>query len=145
MTLKDLYVMEQIPGQKSKYRITCTQSTKSYPDFEGMRNKEGVLFFYFVDVPAGFGGNVKRKADKAFTKVGSISSIFIPDIKLLFGYGDIQNTQDALLIVHNENYTRFEIYIARGQRNNRAQLYNLLTDGELSQEMEYLKTQLLKE
>ena len=57
------------------------------------------------------------------------------------GYGDVRNTQDAILIVFNGTYSQMEIFVARGQKNNRMQLYNLLADGELDSEMDSLKKQ----
>ncbi|MDN5291810.1 MAG: hypothetical protein PWQ06_2049 [Anaerophaga sp.] len=108
---------------------------------ETLRNKAGKLFFYFHDVPEHFNANVKRKADKAITKTKNISSVFVPDVNLLFGYGNIKATQDAILFVFNRDYTQMDVFIARGQKNNQIALYNLLADGELDEEMEALKKQ----
>jgi hypothetical protein len=141
MILTDYYRFEKLPDQKSKLRIDCTTSTKSYPEFEMLRNKTRQLFVYFGDVPDRFGGNVHRKADKAITKVQNISSVYVPDVTRLAAFGDIRGTTDALLILFNDNYTRFDLFIARGQKNNVRQLYNLLIDGELLEEIEYLKKQ----
>lgn len=141
MILTDFYQMEKLPEQKSKLRMDCTKSTKSYPEFEAMRNKGGQFFFYFGDVPERFGGDVHRKADKAITKTKNISSVFVPDIELLFAYGDMRGTNDALLLLFNTDFSIIEIFIARGQRNNRIGLYNLLADGELSKEIEQLRKQ----
>ena len=145
MILTDYYRMEKLPDQKSKLRIDCTASTKSYPEFEQMRNKAGAFFFYFGDVPDQFGGNVHRKADKAITKVKNISSVFVPDITKRFGYGDVADIQDALLFIFSNDYTQIDVFVARGQRNNRVQLYNLFADGELIEEMEQLKKQATDE
>lgn len=139
--LTDYYRMQHLPGTKSKSRMDCTLSTKSYPDMETLRNKAGKLFFYFHDVPEHFNANVKRKADKAITKTKNISSVFVPDVNLLFGYGNIKATQDAILFVFNRDYTQMDVFIARGQKNNQIALYNLLADGELDEEMEELKKQ----
>ena len=37
-----------------------------------------------------------------------------------------------------------ELFVARGQRNNRSQLYNALCDGELDEEMNALRGQVTK-
>lgn len=145
MILTDFYRMEKLPEQKSKLRVDCVSSTKSYPEFESMRNKTTALFFYFGDIPERFGGDVKRKADKAITKVKNISSVYVPDVAQLLGYGDVRGTKDALLFVFNSYYTRIDVFVARGQINNQKQLYLLLVDGELSQEMEQLKQQAKSE
>jgi len=145
MILTDYYQMAKLPDQRSKYRLDCTASSKSYPEFETMRNKAGAFFFYFGDVPEQFGGDVHRKADKAVTKTKNISSVFVPDVKQRFGYGDVRGTQDALLFIFGSDYSQIDVYVARGQRNNRMQLYNLLSDGELTEEMEQLKRHLVTE
>ena len=139
MILTDYYKMAKLPEVKSKLRIDCTASTKSYPDFEAMRNKKEELFFYFGDVPDNFSGNAKRKADKALTKTKSISSIFVPDIQKKYAYGDMFCTSDALLFIFNNDYTEIEIFVARGQKNNVWQLYNIFSDGELNNEIEQLR------
>jgi hypothetical protein len=139
MILTDYYKFEKLPEQKSKLRIDCTASSNSYPEFEALRNKEGNLFVYFGDVPDRFAGNIHRKADKAITKVNNISSVFVPDVKRLIGFGDVRGTQDALLIAFNATYTDIDVYVARGQKNNVRQLFNLFADNELEKEMLELK------
>ncbi len=143
MILTDLYVFEKLPEQKSKSRIDCTLSTKSYPEFEQMRNKAAALFMYFGDVPDGFKGDIKRKADKALTKTKNISSIYVPDIEKRYGFGDVRGTTDALLFIFNADYTKIDVLIARGQKNNKNQLYCIFSDGELNDEIEQLKKRLV--
>jgi len=138
MILTDYYKMVKLPKQKSKMRVDCRVSTKSYPEFETIRNKHGVLFFYFGDVPDRFGGDIHRKADKAITKTKNISSVIVPDIEQCFGYGDVRGTNDALLFLFNADFTQIDVFVARGQRNNKRQLYLLLADGELNNEIEQL-------
>ncbi len=139
MILTDYYKMAKLPEVKSKLRIDCTASTKSYPEFETMRNKKEALFFFFGDVPDSFSGNAKRKADKALTKTKSISSIYVPDIQKKYAFGDMVGTLDALLFIFNNDYSEIEIFIARGQKNNVRQLYNTFSDGELNNEIEQLR------
>lgn len=74
MILTDYYNFGKLPEQKSKMRMDCISSTKGYPVFEALRNKAGSLFVYFGDVPASFGGDIKRRADKAITKTTNISN-----------------------------------------------------------------------
>lgn len=145
MILTDYYKFERLPDCKAKTRLDCTQSTQSYPEFEAMRNKAGQLFMYLGNVPEQFNANVKRRADMALSKTKNISSVFVPDVTLLFGYGDVRGTNDALLFVFNADYTAFDLFVARGQKNNRGALYNLLADNELSQEIEILKQRAVTE
>ncbi|KAA6319780.1 hypothetical protein EZS27_030364 [termite gut metagenome] len=145
MILTDYYKFEHLPDTKSKMRMDCTASTKSYQEFETLRNKKEELFVYLGNVPDNFGGSVHRKADKAITKTKNISSVFVPDIESGFAYGDVKGTQDAILIITNKDYTPIEIFVARGQRNNRIQLFNLFSDGELDNEIVELKGKAVTE
>ena len=141
MILTDYYYFGKLPEQKSKMRMDCISSTKGYPVFEALRNKAGSLFVYFGDVPASFGGDIKRRTYKAINKTTNISSVFVPDLEKLLGFGDVKSTQDAILIVFKCHFSRMEILVARGQKNNCRQLYNLLADGELDTEIASLKKQ----
>ena len=147
MILTDYYKFERLPDCKSKTRLDCTASTQNYNEFEEMRNKHGKLFIYFGNVPDQFNANIKRKADKAITssKGKNISSIYVPDITLPFAYGDIKSTLDGILIINNPDYTELEIFVARGQKNNRANLCQMLSDGELDNEISALRTAAVTE
>ena len=153
MILTDYYKFKKLQGGKSKHRIDCTTSTGGYTPFEQMKNKQGALFCYIGDNTHTKAGR-ERKADLALSKTKHISSVYVPDIGLSFAYGDIQGTSDAMLIIfQNVEFvngavvegSEFEIFIARGQRNNRQQLYNLLSDGELDNEILRLKERAKKE
>lgn len=152
MILTDYYRFEKLSEQKSKMRIDCTTSTGSYNQFESLRNKQGDLFMYLGDNTHTQAGK-ERKADLALTKTTHISSVYNPDIERPFWYGDMKGTTDAFLFVHN-NFALIdgrvqvgaiiELFIARGQRNNRNALYNLLADGELDNEIQALRSQVTK-
>ncbi len=162
-TLTDYYRFERL-ATKSKTRMDCTASTQSYPEFEEKRATKGVkeseshdetvaesLVVYYGGVPDGFGGNVHRKAGKALTlKSKNLSSIFVPDPRSGLGYGDVRDTGDALLFVFKNLNTVngviqaggvIEMFVARGKANDSAALYNLLSDGELDDEIEALRGQ----
>jgi len=140
MILTDYYKAEKLPKSRSKLRYDVAMSTGNYEPFETiMRNKKGEQFFYYGDLPANFNSHVKRQAEKCITRGKNISSVFVPDITLLFAYGDIFNTLDAILISFNDTYTMIEIFVARGQKNNKISLYHLLCDGELQNEIEILR------
>lgn len=157
--LTDYYKFERI-ATKAKSRLDCTLSTESYPDFEDKRvvkgrketpcfdaTKDGALVIYYNDVPMRFGGDVHRKADKNITIKGkNFSSVYCPDPATNYGFGDYG--KDALLFVFTnmaiadnriEAGSVLEIFIARGQAKNQTALYNLLTDGELYEEMQSLR------
>ena len=145
MTLTDYYSFAKLPDQPSKYRRDCIASTKSYPYLEAMRNKHDALFVYVSDVPEQFTAKAQRKADKVITKTKSISSLFVPDISKPIGYGDVKDTQDAVIFSVNSEYSEIEMFIARGQRNNRLALYQLFAEGELKEEACELRKSAKKE
>lgn len=152
MILTDFYRFEKLPDQKSKLRIDCAASTCSYNPLEALRNKAGDLFLYIGDNTHTKAGN-ERKADLALSRTTHISSVYNPDLNLPYWYGDMKGTTDAFLFVHHN--TKFvdgkiqvgaviELFVGRGQRNNRSQLYNALCDGELDEEMNALRKQVTK-
>jgi hypothetical protein len=143
--ITDYYKFERLPEVKSKTRLDCTISTKSYPELETLRNKQGNLFLYLGDIPENFKADARRKAEKCLTKGKSISSLYFPDVQQPLAYGDFKGTADAILIVFTTDYSCFELLVARGQRNNKVSLYWLLVDGEFSQEIETLRKQAVTE
>ena len=132
MIITDYYVFRNI-SEKSASRFDCIYSTETYSAFETLKNKSGALFLYYTKVPESFNIRAKRKADMILSKSKNISSVYVPDVQSPFAFGDIFGTQDALLIDFTEN---MEIFIARGQKNNARNLYNLFIDGELDKELE---------
>lgn len=152
MILTDYYRFEKLPNQKSKLRIDCTASTISYNPLEGLKNKSGELFLYIGDNSYTKAGE-KGKSDLAISKTKHISSVYNPDVNQSFWYGDMRGTADALLFVHSD--CKFiegaiqpgaiiEVFVARGQRNNRTQLYNALVDGDFDEEMAELRAMAAK-
>ncbi len=167
MILTDLYRFEKRPGTISKLRIDCTASTRSYEPMESKRASKslrrtdkrdgcsvGDLFCYFGEVPEAFGGDARRKADRALTKTKNISSIYVPDPSSGLAYGDMKGTADALLLVlHDAEVTDgrlndgavIEIFVARGLARNRVALYNELADGLLDDEIADLREKAVTE
>ena len=162
MILTDYYKFERV-ATKAKTRLDCIASTKSYPEFEEKRAASptkqtekrdaiavGDLVVYLTNQPESYGGSNKRKADKSLSIKGkNLSSIYEPDPSNGFGYGDMKGTTDALLFVMKIEEVNgwlqdggiVEVFVARGQNTHKVNLYNLLTDGELDDEMEELRKQ----
>ena len=159
--LTDCYIFKRV-ATKSKTRLDCVASTESYPEFEEKRSTRqtretekrdglaiGDLIVYFGDVPEVFGGSVHRKADKALTIKGkNLSSIFVPDPSNNFAYGDVRGTADALIFVFRgfdlvngeiRKGASLQVFVARGKSKDRVPLFNLLSDGELDEEMSELR------
>lgn len=153
MILTDCYIFKKFSGQKSKTRIDCIASTGSYDVLESMRNKEGRLYLYIGD--NAYTKSVReRKADLALSKSSHISSIYTPDVSLPYCYGDFNHTEDTVLFVFKDAAfingaiqpgAEIGIFIARGQRQNRIALYNLLCDGELDEEILQLRANAVAE
>ena len=153
MILTDYYKFVKLDGQKSKMRIDCASSTRSYDTLERYRDKKGALKLYIGDntyTRAGQDG----KSDLALSYKDHISSIFAPDIKQPYWYGDFHNTADAALFIsHNVAFVNgaiqpgsvVEVLVARGQRANRQGLFNMLCDGDLSDEVEELRKRAVTE
>lgn len=146
MIITDYYLMKELKVIKS-HRLDCVASTDSYPPFEyiAQRSRCKRFFLYYNGVPDTFSMNAQRKADRAITNGNSISSVFIPDLENpLLGYGDTQGTNDALLFQFSPDYKQLEIFVARGYKNNVKGLFNLFSDGELSDEIEQIKAKVTK-
>lgn len=142
--LTDYYKMAKLPNQKSKLRFDCVASTGGYEPFEERANRGRAkrFKFYYGGTPDTFTANAQRKADRVITDTTNISSVYAPDLNNpLLGYGDVVGTNDALLFLFNEDYTQIEIFVARGLKNHVKGLFNLYADGELADEIEYLRTQ----
>ena len=159
--LTDYYKFSRV-ATKSKTRLDCVASTASYPEFEERRATKatratekrdatnvGDLVIYYGGVPECFGGDVHRKTDKSITIKGkNLSSVYVPDPSNNLAYGDVRGTADALLFVFDsvevingliQAGATVEIFIARGKSKDRVPLYNLLSDGELDEELNDLR------
>lgn len=145
MILTDFYRAELLTTAKHRYDVTA--STQGYDLFESLLiNKRsfnvGGLSFNLVPQPDGHSG---RKADFIISKGShSITKVFRPDIASPGGHGDINGTNDGLIILFNEDFKTegiktIELLIARGCKADRTGLFNLYLDGELSHEIETIR------
>ncbi len=145
MILTDFYKGEKLTEAKSRFDITA--STGEYDLFESLLiNKKvfniGGLSFNFGQRPDKWGG---KKTDMAITKGSqNITSVKRPNLENNVAYGDINTSNDGLIILFNPDYketgiTTIEIFIARGLKNDTDGLWELFTDGELSHEIEALR------
>lgn len=153
MILTDYYKFTKLPGGKSKWRMDCVASTKSYNGFEALRNKAGELFVYVGDNTYTKAGE-RGKSDLALSRGVHITSLYTSDVTRPFLYGDFINTSDAILAIQTgfERYdgrvaddSTIEIFMARGQRCNRLNLLAEFVDGELDDEIEALRQRAISE
>ena len=147
MILTDYYRGEKLTDAKSRFDITA--STGEYDFFESLLSNKrkfnvGGLSFNFVPQPETHGG---KRVDYILCKGShSITKVFRPNLENNLAYGDINGSNDGCVIIFNPDYketgiTAIEILIARGLRNDTNSLWDLVTDGDLMEEVEALRKQ----
>ncbi|MBR6541009.1 MAG: hypothetical protein IKT74_05735 [Bacteroidales bacterium] len=157
----DYYKFERL-AVKSKSRLDCTSSTRTYEDLEEKRATKaiketdkrdctdvGALVIYYNDVPPQFTCSHQRRADKSISIKGrNLSSVYVPDPNSNICYGDFNGTTDAIIFVLRDfevingviqEGSILEMFIARGQNANKRALYNLVAEGDLEEEMSSLR------
>lgn len=140
----DYYKGQILTDAKSRYDII--NSTGNYSLFEMLLiNKKkfnvGGLSFNYVQRPDSFKGNDKRLAEMIIGKGSfSISSVYVPSLdKFYLAYGDIKTTNDALIIVFDEDKKTIELFIARGLKHDKQQLFFDVASGYYDDEMEAIR------
>ena len=142
MIITDYYKFVHHNG--TKYRFDCEMSTQSYDPFEILKNKKDELVVYISENTHTKAGQ-KGKADLAISKTKHISSIYRPDVETSLGWGDVN--QDALLFRFTDfklskdgfmEDATIEIFVARGYRTDRQNLYAMFADGELDEEIQMI-------
>jgi hypothetical protein len=145
MILTDCYIFEKLTDANSRFDNIA--STGEYDHFERLlinmkKFNIGGLSINCTPQPEKHKG---KKVDTILSKGShSITKIIKPDIISPVSYGDINGTNDACIIVFNPDYKEtgiriIEIFIARGAKHDKLQLWYLFTDGELTQEIELLR------
>lgn len=154
MILTDYYRFDKLPGQSSKMRMDCTASTQSHGSFEALRNKQGALFVYVGDNTYTEAGE-RGKSDLAINRGVHITSLCTTNPSEPYWYGDFHGTPDVLLMVHR-GFDRYqngrvaegsiiEIFVARGYRASRLNLFEEFTDGAFNDEMDSLRARAINE
>lgn len=144
MILTDYYKGVKMTDAESRFDVK--NSTQSYEPFESLLiNKRkfnvGGLSFNYVPRPANFKGIDGRRPDRAITKGNdNISGVYVPDLQNNhLAHGNINGTNDALIIVFSEDRLTIELFIARGYKNDETALYQKVKAGDLDAEMEALR------
>ena len=150
MILTNYLKAVKVEGKKRRFELTASTNTHDYLSgiLINKRNpNKGGESFNLVPRPIKYKKSVIT--DKAITKGSfNISSIYIPDIEQPIGFGDINGTNDAIIfrweLDQENNLITMELFIARGQKHNKKNLYFLFTNGELLEEIEKLKKKVVK-
>ncbi len=144
MIFTDYYKFAELKPSKS-HRVDCVaMSGIGHPTFETIaaKSRTRAAYFYVGGVPDRFSATAKRRADLVITNCNNISSVFVPDLNTpLLGYGDIANTNDAVIFVFAADYKQVELFIARGYKHNVKNLFTAFVDGALNGELETLRLQ----
>ena len=140
----DCYIGQLLTDAKSRYDMI--NSTGGYPFFEmllinKLKFNVGGLSFNYTPRPAKFKGNEKRLTEMIIGKgSSSISSLYIPNLqKNYIAYGDVKTTNDAMIVFFDEDKKTIELFIARGLKNDKQQLYTDVCAGYYDEELEAIR------
>lgn len=102
---------------------------------------KGGLSVHIRKTPPHFKAARSRLPDLIITKADNITGVFLPDIKNpLIGYGDIQGTRDAVIVLFSEDHRSFELLIARDHLNDILQLFYAVREGKLDFQISELRS-----
>jgi len=140
----DYYLGKNLTDAKSRFDII--KSTGNHPFLEIiLKNKKKFnidgLSFNYTQRPDVFKGDERRKAEMIICKgSSSISSVFVPNLdKFYIGYGDVKTTNDAIIILFDDNKKIIELFIARGLKQDKQQLYSEVVSGFYDDELEAIR------
>lgn len=140
--LTEYYKMEHRSESTSQTRVDCVEHTGCYEMFEDIakRSRDGKLHLFIAN-PQKYQTPAQTIAGCSITNGKHITSVEIPDFRhALDGYGDINGTEDAVL-VRFTSLRGFEMYIARGEKARARKLCALLSRGRLDKDIRRLKAQ----
>ena len=141
MSLIDSYYrFERKPDAMAKTRRDLITFFRTYEPLH-KANRSSEVCLYLSDA-----GNInsrsrRRPRQRISDPQGNhISAIYHPEPEMPeFGYGDVKGTQDALLFIFSPDTTRIEILVAKGKGTVVQNLFDLLCDGELENEIRSLR------
>jgi hypothetical protein len=147
-TFTILYSLVKPTNSKSPSRYDCETSTGNYPEFETLKQhaNDGKFKIHVVSVPTKFKGN--NTPDVSYSSITlsngtNLSRMFILDPNnRRVGYGDVNGTNDALIFVISEDYTRIEIFIALGMKHKSRDLCIAFIRGYYDGEIEQLRQEV---
>ena len=140
MILDSYYRFERNEDSRSKTRLDLKGFSEHYEPLH-ITGRKGDVFIYLYGIPEAIKADRKRLGDLSLVnKNGYLSALFFPEVeKPNCAYGDVKNTEDAMLVVLKNDKKLIEVFIAKGKKNVVHNLYHLWLDGELDQEIESLR------
>ena len=145
--INDYYRYERLQNQRSKSRMGLVASTKTYADFDEKP-------FIYIGVNDHIKASRQRKSDLSITngRGQHLTNVYKPDLERGYAYGDVKNTTDLLLFVTKDfsmaadgtitDGATVEVFICRGRKHDKNAVFNLLTDGELNNEIAHLRAEV---
>jgi hypothetical protein len=147
MHLLDIYYrFQKQDDSKSKYRRDLFINSEYYEPLH-YKNKHGKVWIYLSPPPEKIKSNQKRLCDLSLTRGNGdyISGLYFPEPDSPdLAYGDVKNTQDALLVLLSDLNRTIEIFVSKGKKNNVQSLFFLFNDGELYSEIDAYRNTFLK-
>jgi hypothetical protein len=141
MALLDCYYrFESSTVSKARTRRDLVRRAGEYEPLH-RANSSGTVCLYLSDASSIKSQN-RRKPQQRISdpKSNHISAVYRPEPSApCLGYGDVRGTHDALLFVFSDDTTIMEVFIAKGKSTVVQNLFDLLHDGELAQEIERLR------
>lgn len=143
-SLTSVYVLEA-GHAKSANRYTTIKSTGDYEPLERLSNSKcPVPWLYVTNIPDRWSGEAHKRPCTLNTGKANISGLTFPNVVKYpsVAYGDIQGTEDAVLVVFSECRTRINVLVFAGCRLVASELWRSYISGELIEEMDMMRPRL---
>ena len=141
----DYYKAQQLSPTAAN-RFDVTHIFGAYPPFaDRLLNKTkfnvGGLSFYYGKYTYSK-AKKERVPQMSISRGSHISGVYVPSVENnLLAYGDVKDTQDAIILVFSEDYKTIEIFVARGKLNDSQNIYNEVKAGHYNDENEALQAE----
>lgn len=124
---------------KSAFRLDLVSYSEIYePIYKP--NKAGDVWIYLSPYTDNIKASSNRKGAMTIsTREGNhISSVFIPNLERhTLAFGDVMSTNDAIIFLIGDGM--LDMFIAKGKKHSVNGLFDLLLDGELDAEIQFLR------
>lgn len=142
--LTSVYVLEA-GHAKSASRYTTIQSTGDYEPLERLSNGNcSVPWLYVTNIPDRWSNKAHKRPCTLNTGKANISGLTFPNVVQYpnVAYGDIQGTNDAVLVIFSESRERINVLVFEGCRLVASELWSSYVSGGLSTELERVRPRL---
>jgi len=139
-TIDIYYRFEKLGLTKSKNRFDSVYKTDEYAPFEIGKGRHGEVYLY-LNHQDYTNSHSRRKVDYCISnRLFHLTKVITPDIEHPeIAIGDVNNTEDALLIQFENDREVMHFFVCKGKKHSLNMLFNLFQDGELDAEIEEIK------